>query len=246
VNFIRNDDGDQRKREQLLRGRQRLLVRVVIQLAAVLLAFFGAFGLRRSAHPSNASAALSYLMLLMSLALILISMRWLPPRPSSAKTFSRLRRRIGVLSHFVGAFVFLVMLQIAMFRILLHESSLQLYLWLVFALIGMYLGILLGKPIMAQYQDLGFVWLRTVRRLDERELQLRQRALAMTCQILVVAILLAGIFLCWIDLRPWIASRPYSIASLSLIVLTYIGSAGIALPTAILAWTEPEPSSADS
>jgi hypothetical protein len=166
---------------------------VAIQLAAFLLAFSGAFGLGCSAHPSNASTASSYLMLLMSLALILISMRWLPPRPSRPKTFSRLRRRIGVVSHFFGVFVFLVMLQAAVFRIPLHESSLEFYLWLVLALIGMYLAFLLGKPVMAPYQDLGFVWLRTVRRLDERELQLRQRALAMTCQILIVAILLAGI-----------------------------------------------------
>ena len=245
MNFISNHGGDQRNHEQLLRGNRRWLVRGAIQLAAFLLAFFGAMGIRRSTNLINASAVSSYLMLLMSLALILISMRWLPPL-SSSKPFSRLRRRIGVAAHFAGVFVFLVMVQVAMFRIPLHESSLQLYLWLVIALIAMYLGILLGKPIMALYQDLGFVWHRNVRRLDERELQLRQRALAMTCQILIVAILLAGVFLCWIDSRPWIASTPYSIASLSLLLLTYIGSTGLALPTAILAWTEPEPSSADS
>jgi uncharacterized membrane protein YgdD (TMEM256/DUF423 family) len=245
MNPMLNDDGDQRIHEQRLGGTQRSLVRAVIGLAAFSLAFFGAHGLTRSAHPSNASTAASYLMLFMSLALILISVRWLRPRPSRPNTFSRLRRRIGVVSHFGGVLAFLVMIAVALFRLGLHESPLHLYLWLVFAMIGLCLALLLGKPVLAQYQDLGYVWLRTGSQLDERDLQLRQRALAMTCQILIVATLLAGIFLFWIDSQPWVASPHSSIASLSLLVLTYIGGAGIALPSAILAWTESEPSFAD-
>jgi hypothetical protein len=241
MNLIRNDHGDQRNHEQSPRWIQRSLVRVVIRLAAFSLAFLGALGLTRSAHPSNLRTASSCLMLLMSLALILISVRWLPSR---ANMFSTLRRRIGVVSHFGGVLTFLIMIELAMIRVEQHESPLHFYLWLVFAIIGMYLTIFLGKPILEQYRALGAVWLRTGSRLDERELQLRQRALAMTCQILVVAILLAGIFLFWFDSRPWIGSTHFSIANLSLFLLTYIGSAGIALPSAILAWTEPESSSA--
>jgi hypothetical protein len=239
-----NEDGDPRNHEQRL-GNHRSLVRVVFQLAAVLLAFFGAFGLRLSAHPSNASTASSYLMLLMSLALILISVRWLRPRPSRPNTFSRLRRRIGVVSHFGGVLVFLVMFALALFRIDLHESPWHFYLWLVFGMSGLCLTFLLGRPILMQYQELGAVWFRTASRLDERELQLRQRALVLTCQILVVAIVLAGIFLFWIDSQPWLASPHSSVAVLTLLVLTYVGSAGIALPSAILAWTEPEASFAE-
>jgi hypothetical protein len=48
------------------------------------------------------------------------------------------------------------------------------------------------------------------------------------------------IFLFWIDLQPWLASTHSSIAIPSLLILTYIGGAGMALPSAILAWTEPE------
>jgi hypothetical protein len=238
MNLIRNDDGDKRNHEQSPRWIQRSLVRAVIILAAFSLAFLGALGLTPSAHPSNLRTASSYLMYLMSLALMLISVRWLPSR------FSTLRCRIGVVLHFGGVLTFLIMIELSMFGIERHESYLHFYLWLVFAFIGMYLTIFLGEPILAQYRAVGAVWLRTGSRLDERELHMRQRALAMTCQILVVATVLAGIFLFWFDSRPWVGSTHSSVVSL--LLLTYIGSAGFALPSAILAWTEPEPSSADS
>jgi CubicO group peptidase (beta-lactamase class C family) len=123
MNPMLNDDGDQRIHEQRLGGTQRSLVRAVIGLAAFSLAFFGAHGLTRSAHPSNASTAASYLMLFMSLALILISVRWLRPRPSRPNTFSRLRRRIGVVSHFGGVLAFLVMIAVALFRLGLRVTA---------------------------------------------------------------------------------------------------------------------------
>jgi hypothetical protein len=123
------------------------------------------------------------------------------------------------------------------------------YLLACLGLISLALTVFLGAPVLFSSGEcgrLGSLWTRPGLRLDERELHLQQKTFALTCRILIVSILLAGFLLTWIDLHHLLPDTTGGASALlPLAVLSFLGVAGIGLPSAILAWLEPDSSNTD-
>ena len=181
---------------------------------------------------------------LIAIALIVIILRWIPFSPLRTKPVGQTRRRIAVLSYLGGWLgVFLT----------LEAHSVQVpipgYLLACLGIAGLSLALFVGSPVLffsAESGRLGSLWSRPAGRMDERELQLRQRAFALTCRILIVAILLAGFLLTWIDLHNLLpTTRGGPSPLLPLLILFHLGVAGMGLPSAIIAWNEPDAAKTD-
>jgi hypothetical protein len=241
MNLMLNDDDDHRNHPQRPRTILKVALGVLCGAALGLAPFVPGTDFFNS---SKTSALVSSLITFMVLVFIFIASRRLPYTPLRAtKTFSRTRRRIGVLSYFVGWLGFFLMPTL---HSLLRLGSLGAPLTCLgivsIALSWFGLTVLRGSA----QSRLGALWIHPGQRLDERELQLRQKALALTCKTLVVSTWLAGFLLLTVDQLDVLQTMNGRTLLLSLVTLAYLGLAGMGLPSAILAWTEPEPSSADS
>lgn len=153
------------------------------------------------------------------------------PRPST-KHYSRSLRRAGVIAFFTGLLTVFAMFEwtsLTLTRLDLAQT--------VLFLAGVAL-LCFGVMVLGRTRSFVIGALRRLpdTTLDERELQLRQMAFALTCQILVGATTVAGFASAWAELHNL---QPFQGGSgLMQTVLLFIGSSGTMLPTAIVAWIE--------
>jgi hypothetical protein len=112
MNLILN--GDRQSRDQRPRALRKVAVEGLCGIAIgvlVIVAISAGVGLPRL---PKATALVSALISFMALALIVFLFRrlWALPISTCAKSFSRIRRRIGVLSYFGGWFAVFLMLEV--------------------------------------------------------------------------------------------------------------------------------------
>ena len=184
------------------------------------------------AHFSRHFLLLTFPALLGAVMLLLFYLRRSSPLRSPVKPSGRVRRRLGVIAYFLG--------WLGAFAVpAIHRShGMGRFGGSLFALMAVCVALIVfGMPVLSGTANtrLGELWISSRVPMDERELQLRQKALALSCQILIVSTWLAGFVFMWWDLTPGLNLM---MSVLPFAVLCYLGLAGLSLPRAILAWNE--------
>lgn len=240
MNLMLNDDCDHRNHPQRPRTILNVALGVLCGAAVAGLAYAPSTGFFRA---SKISIVIFSLIPLIVIAFIFIASRLLPYTPlAPTKKYSRTHRRLGVLSYFVGWLGFFLIPSLHSLLRLGPLGAVLTCLGIVsITMIWFGLMVLQGST----RSRLGALWIHPDQCLDERELQLRQTALALTCKTLVIVTWLTAFLLLTVDQLDFAQTMNGMTLLLSLVSLAYLAVASMGLPSAILAWTESETSSED-